>query len=40
MLSGLEKSQTHVIYELKAYQHHAGLMISVALTLFTALNKR
>lgn len=39
MLSGLEGWQTHVIYELKAYQHHAGLMISVALTLFMALSK-
>lgn len=39
MLSGLKKWKTHVIYELKAYQHHAGLMISVALTLFMALNK-
>lgn len=29
----------HVIYELRAYQHHAGLMISVALMLFMALNK-
>ena len=39
MLSGLEKWQIHAIYELKTYQHHAGLMISVALTLFMALNK-
>lgn len=28
-----------VIDELKDYQHCAGLMISVALTLFMALNK-
>lgn len=30
----------HVIYEVEAYQHHAGSMISVALTLFMALAKR
>lgn len=38
-LSGSQGWQTHVIYELKVYQHHAGSTISVALTLFMALAK-